>query len=386
MVENKQSLIVNARLNVLLAAPLSDKLNTNDYTVETKYHNLDIRKYGTVCDINFGYSFYHTENFKLVGGTDRPYFMEVNQLIGGKNRIEDHLMEVEKKFENCNVIKSIPSVWFNFAFMEKTFLERVYELRLKGSVALNEDLEYDEKGYPYMVLRPNNLTHSILAFKVIKPELFRQSLFVQILEVLASIWETRKKKQEAKGWIKSVKKLIHNCGLEAISDTTFGIDGAYASKPDSPNLWGLSFFIKGKDLRTLKIADKIYSHTDWHTLIKQKRSIIKPVELYWDFDDQVIEEITNFMDNSVTPVSGVVDFRLTESGKFYFLETSPSFSEENYDEDFMQQGIRVASRFLSKKYIEVVGNKNDDWTPPEKGEEIELTEKSELSIDEPKTL
>lgn len=361
-VVKKKQLNVSASCLTPLLRGIVPNLNVTCYNCETEktkfvvdYHNYDF-------DIEGKYSLFHKDPFEVSGEKHEKYKLVIKQQIGFKSGGDEI---VKDKIKDKKYIFSIPTVWFRFDLLEKPFSENVKVLNeLYQQMPHKEDVELNKNGEPVLVLRPGNLTHSVLAFRVEYPELFRQSLFEIIVDELSKLWKARREFKYIDNYQKAVEENIKNCGLKVISKNTFGLEGGYSYKMDSfePAGWGLSLFIKGKDTRTVKYGDKVFIHDDWHHVKTKGQSIIHPIDVY-DLigGDQKGDEFKDMMDNEATPICGSIDYRkVNMAQRFYFVETSPNFSSEYYTDEFAANGIKHTLARLEELHEEYIGNKNDD--------------------------
>lgn len=296
----------------------------------------------------------------------------INQLAVGKNGNEKI---VKDKFKKDGLIRFIPTEWFRFNALEMSFKQRYTKAVNETHMTMRDELTYVD-GKAVMVLRPNNLTHGILAFKVVDYTLFRQNLFEIILVEVKTLFSIRAKGCDPISYVKSLKTKISHCGLEAITESTFGVDGVYSDKFTEPDRWALTPFIEGNDQRIIKAGDGLYVHTGLHSLGENDRKLIEPTSVR----RELVEEITNIMDNCITPVSGAMDLRSSDvTGLLYFIETSPAYSSERYSEEFNRHCFDEVLDLILDKHEEMIGDSNEGWE--DRYDELMREEKDKMEVD-----
>lgn len=358
----KKDLHVNANFLTPLLRGLSSKLDIHTCQLETAKTKFTIQYRNEDADIGGSYTLFDRDMFEVVGGAIKKYSLEINQRIGFKVAGD---VAVKDKFIGKEYIFPIPTIWFSINLAKKPFLAYVKELNeAYQSMPHKEDVLLNENNEPVLVLRPGNLTHSVLAFRVERPELFRQALFEIILIEIGKLWEARRDFKFIGNYQKVVEKNIKDCGLGVISNNTFGMDGVYSEKTDGydPSGWGLSVFIKGKDVRTVKYGEKLFIHDDWDVVQKKGGSIIHPIDVDTLIGgDKKAAEFKDLMDNKATPICGSVDYRKPDFvHRYYFMETSPNFSSEYYSEEFALSSMHHTLTRLEELHEQYIGNKNDD--------------------------
>lgn len=310
-------------------------------------------------DIGFKRPLYVPENIWYVREIDsiKRKALIVNQYTSakpGNEKITSPLLEGNK------VLKNIPTKWFRWNPYNQSFLDIYQETLESIPDYMKPDLTYTPTKHVQMVLRPSNQTHAIFAFNVINPELFRFTLFDIIIAEIKSITSRKAEGKYTESYKRSIKQKIKQCGLEAISDNTFGQEGVYGDKLTEPDLWALTPFIDGFDFRVIKAGNEFFTHMGWHELKKDNALIIKP-ELLLDNEGPLLSEVKKTMDNCITPLSGSMDLRAHPNGKFYFLETSHCFSAERYPESFIKRVRENILDTLIEKFDLLIGNYNDGW-------------------------
>lgn len=321
-------------------------------------------------EVNLGFS---TQNADI--NFERPHFepdkiweveesklgtykkLQINQFTGGKNGNEQITTPL---FEGNGLVRNIPTTWFKWDPVNESFMDIYYRTVRDIPSYMADDVVCGNTGHVLTVLRPSNLTHAIMAFVVLDPELFRFALFDIIVAEIKLINEHRASGKYIKNFKKSLKKKIEQCGLVAISETTFGQEGVYSDKFTDPAKWALTPYIAGKDIRVIKAGDRFFSHVGWHDLKKEGAKIINPDEHFID-DSLFCREVSKVMDNCITPVGGSMDLRLHPNGTYYFLETSHCYSGERYPEWFAKLTREAILKQVITKHDELIGNHNDGW-------------------------
>lgn len=343
--------------------------------------NLDERKINLStrcdeCDIKFNRPFMVPDEIWYVDERKLGTYKElhIRQYTTGKNGNEQITTPL---FEGNTLVKNIPTTWFKWNPVNESFMD-IYHRTLRDiPPSMADDVITNGTGHVLTVLRPNNLTHAILAFIVTDPELFRFALFDIIVDEVKLINERRAKGMYIKTFKKSLKEKIAQCGLVAISETTFGQEGVYGDKFMEPYMWALTPYIAGKDIRVIKAGNRFFSHVGWHDMKKQGAKIINPDEHFAD-DSIFCREVSKIMDNCITPVGGSMDLRLHPNGTYYFLETSHCYSSERYPEWFAQLTREAILKQVITKHDELIGNHNDGW----EARYVELRKQAEESSDD----
>lgn len=364
----KRLLSINGDCSCILASFFDTNTRSYSYKVETDKSEIEIGAGHFLDDkpdieikpafiaktTGFGYG--------VIGDETCKYQMQLWTKVDDKASTGTF---VKPKFNDT--VLEIPTEWFKFSFDNSLHVMADRLLEKWKKMPFPEDVEINNEGNPYFILRPTNLTHAILAFKVLKPEAFRFPLFRMILTELEKIWRVRKENKVSERQLELTRNRMLDCGLELISDATLGIDGAYEDKTDhAPYGWGLSLCIKGQDQRVIKTGKKHYIHLGYHSSHKHVyvgSGIRNPVEIdtMHPNDPKIGKDIADFMDNHYTPLDGSLDIRRPPMvDRFYFMETSYSFSVECYTEKFIRDAIKDVVEVLEEKYDEVVGDKNDD--------------------------
>lgn len=363
----KRNLVISGDHSSFLASYFDTNTRNYSYTTETNKSKVQIgvgRYLDDKPDIEFAPKFLlrGTHGFHLLGDETCKYRLQIQNKMDDK---ENCGINVDHKL--TDTVLGIPTEWFNFSFDNTLHVMAERLLNKWKHMPFPEDVEVNNEGKPYFILRPTNLTHAILAFKVLDPKAFRFPLFRMILTELKIIHNARKENKVSDRELEHIRKRMLDCGLEPISETTFGIDGAYADKSEHEVYsWGLSLCIKGHDYRAIKAGKKHYLHLGYHSSNKEVfvgSTIRNPVEIdtMYPNNPEIGKDIARFMDNEYTLIDGALDLRHPlETNRFYFMETSFSFSTECYTEDFIRQSISNVLEFMEEKYDEMVGNKNDD--------------------------
>lgn len=282
----------------------------------------------------------------------------VNQFTRGKDSNEEIINPL---LEGNMHVLALPSNWFVWKPHERTFMDHYTAAVESIPESMKEDLSYLPCGNVQMVLRPSNLTHGILAFRVVNPKLFRFVLFEIINNEVKAINERRAAGKYVKDFEDSIREKIRQCGLEVISGNTFGQEGVYGDKYTDPASWVLTPYIEGIDVRVIKGANNFWIHTGWHELKEMGASIIEPRPLTSRVDGAFLAEVAKVMDNVITPVAGSMDLRRHKSGRMYFLETSHCYSSERYSDEFVHEIRDNVISLIIKKHKELIGDFNEGW-------------------------
>lgn len=372
--------MVKRKLNILardcssLCVGFSRNLDVTQAEFKYKNNDINLLPYPVRDHVNVSAELDYSDVYVDVGCTrthhvpDNVWFVRHFENIKRKSLIV-HLYTSAKPgnecvikplLENKNLIQEIPTKWFRWSPFNKSFMDIYQETLDSIPKSMKSVLSTTPSGHVKMVLRPSNLTHAMLAFNVIDPELFRICLFDIILVEINAINERKRKGMYTKCFEKSIREKIRQCGLEVISDNTFGQEGVYNDKYTEPDLWALTPFIDGYDVRVIKAGNKLYSHTGWIDLKRTSATIINPQPLALT-NPELNKEILEVMDNCITPLSGSLDLRWHHNGKYYFLETSHCFSSERYSESFIKKVRENIFDLMLQKIDELVGDYNDGW-------------------------
>lgn len=342
--------------------PLGDNyLGVLRYDMETSTYNNNCYASNQYADIKGRLARFHNEgekNFEVLGDQDSKYRLEAITFYSNKSILEHTILPLLK---DNKYLLPLPSKHFRFNQVKHTFMQLYNEVcEMIKTMDHPEHVETFE-GKPFLMLRPNNLSHSVCAFKVIMPERFRMNLFSNIIRELQRIWALQRSGHNPEADIVLVRQNIEACGLLAVSSNTFGLFGTYQDKMENMDFhdWILSPFIEGESMRFIKGGDTIHLHQDMgdqHNYC----NMIQVHELSAVYDDARCEEIRKVMDNPATWLAGAMDIRITDDNLAYFIETSHGFCAEYYPESFLVELGRAVTQKLNDLYDKEVKHLNAD--------------------------